>query len=329
VPVPSDRVVAPRWIRLRPFLYATVLRWVNIHRRYRFLLPVITALFALAGALMAVPAVGHALEAVARYPVVPLVSLGSLCAVLTARRRASVRQSASESWLAPLRAPSSTFIRMILPPVALLLLLELAVAIAFLAGKLSGDAAVTLWATIAAAFVGGSIVGWLSQGSSPASVPGFHYVTVRAPRESWARAPRLSPLSYWAVGQAKVITKPKVAAKTLLVVLLAIPMETTPNGQKAIAIAAGAYVSLYIVALFVAMVDVAFKAARWLATTKIRYAQFTLILGYRVLLSLIWVWAGVLFLVYAAEGPSVWPWALMSIVLLCVVNGVASWLAMK
>ena len=321
----------PRWVRVRPYLLASVLQWLNIHRRYRFLLPASVAVFLAVAGLMTLPIVGHLLEAAAQYPITPLSSLGAACAISTARRKAHIRRSEVDSWLAPLGAPGSVLPRALSPLLLQVALLVLVVAIALATGGLSWAGATTLWLTIGTAYLLGSLLGWFSQGDAAAAVPAFHYVTVRRPREHWAQAPRLEPLSYWAVGQARAIAKPKVAARVLLFVLLAIPLGT--GGQKAIAIAAAAWILLYVVSLFIATVLVAYQAARWLAITSITYVQFTWKLGYRVLLTQLWVWSWVLFLTYAAALPGALrigvPLALLFLFLTCAVVFVAGGLAMK
>jgi len=304
---------------------------LNIHRRYRFLLPAGIVLLLAAAGLLTSPAVGHALEAAAQFPLTSFTSLVAACAIATAQRKAHVRRSLVDSWLAPLAAPSSVVQRMLLPPLVQILLLALAIAIPFLAGTLSRSGAATLWLTVGAAYLVGSLIGWGSHRGSRAVAPAFHYVTVRKPREKWSQAPRLEPLSYWAIGQARAIAKPQVAANAMLLILVAIPLGTP--GQQAIAIAAGAWVLLYVGSLFIATVRVAFKAARWLAITNIGYLQLSAALGYRVMLAQLWVWGWVVFLTYAAALP--WalriglPLSLMFLFSTCAVILVMSWVAMK
>ena len=302
----------PRWIRERPFVLAGTLRWLNIHRRYRLLLPACVVLLLAVGASLTLPIVGHVLEIVAQYPLTPFATLAAAWAIAATRRKAHVYASVVDSWLAPLAAPASIAIRVWLAPLAQLFLLLLAIAIPLVSGALSWTGAVTLWSLAGGAFVVGSLVGWLTRFDTTASSREFHYVTVRAIRANWAQAPRLEPLSYWAMGQARVITKPKVTARVLIFVLLSLPMGTP--GEKALAIAAGAWVSLYVVALSVAAGRVAFKAARWLAPTTIRYPRFTALLGYRVLLAQLWTLAWVVFLSYASQ----LPWLVRSVVPLSV-----------
>lgn len=319
------------WLRTRPFLLANTLRWLNIYRRDRFLLPVGAVLLLAAAGLLTLPYVGHALEAAAQFPLTSFTSLVAACAIATAHRKAQIRRSLVDSWLAPLAAPSSFALRMILPLLVQILLLALAVSIPLLAGTLSSRGAVTLWLTIGAAGLAGSLIGWVSHRGSHTAAPAFHYVTARKPRERWAQAPQLEPLSYWAIGQARAIAKPQVAANAMLLVLVAIPMGTP--GQQAIAIAAGAWVLLYVSSLFIATVRVAFKATRWLAITSISYLKLSTALGYRVVLAQLWVWSWVVFLTYAAALPGALriglPLLLAFLFLTCAVVLVAGWVAMK
>ncbi len=325
---PAD---VPRWMRARPFLLAGALRWLNIQRRYPLLFPMFAVLLLASGALLALPIAGHALEVVAQHPLSPFVSLAAACAISIARRKARVHRSLADSWLAPLAAPSSAAPRVLLAPVLQLALLSLVVAIPVMAGSLSSGGAVTLWSVLGAAYVVGSIAGWFPRRDGAGPAPGFHYVTVRRARENWAQAPGLEPLSYWAVGQARVFAKPKVTAVALVFVLLGVPLGM--GGEKVLAITAGAWVLLYVVSLAFAAVRVAFKAARWLAPTTLSYPRFTSALGYRVLLAQLWTCAWVVFLTQAAalQGISrqALPLAAFSLLLSGVAIAAACWLAMR
>jgi hypothetical protein len=321
----------PRWLQARPFLLAGVLSWSNFQRQHKALLPAAAALFLLCGGLLTIPIVGHLLELVAQYPVTPCVVLAAACAVATAHRKTVVYSSLVDSWLAPLAAPASIFIRMALVPVVQLVLLVVAIAIPAVAGSLTLASAVTLWLVAGAAYVAGFVVGWLASHDKSVTAPAFQYVTIRKPRANWAQAPRLEPLSYWAMGQARVSTKPKVTAGALLFVLMALPMGT--GGETAIAIAAGAWVVLYLAALDVAAIRVAFTAARWLAPTTLRYVPFAVALGYRAVLAQLWTCGWVVFLTSAVALTGALRLGLVStaecLASSCVAIAAACWLAMK
>jgi hypothetical protein len=321
----------PRWLQARPFLFAGVLSWSNFQRQHKAVLPALTVLLLISGGLLAFPVVGHLLEVVAAYPVTPFVLLAAACAVATVHRKTSVYRSLADSWLAPLAAPPSILIRMALVPVLQLILLVLAIGVPALVGSLSLKAAVTLWSVVGAAYVAGFLVGWLASHDKSAGAPAFHYVTVRKPRACWAQAPQLEPLSYWAMGQTRVSTKPKVTAGAVLFVLLALPMGT--GGGKAVAIAAGAWVVLHLAALDVSAIRVAFAAARWLAPTTVRYMPFTVSLGYRAVVAQLWACGWVVFLTCGVALTGALRIGLIStagcLISSCGAIAFASWLAMR
>jgi hypothetical protein len=321
----------PRWLRARPFLLVTALSWRNLQRRYRWVLPAILVLAVGCACLLTLPGVGAILDLAAQYPVTPFVLLAAGCAVLTVRRKTHVYRSLVDSWLAPLAASPSVVVRMLFAPVLQVVLLWLALAIATLAGSLGHTAAVTLGLIVGAAYIAGFIVGWVSPHGRAVGAPDFHYVAIRKPRMNWAQAPSLVPLSYWAVGQARVSTKPKVTGGAMLFVLLALPMGT--GGEKAVAIAAGSWVAFYLFSLVVSAVRVAFSAARWLVPTTLRYLPFTRAVGYRVVLTQLWVGAWMLFFATASGLPGLLgtTLSLMGRCLLtsCIAIPAACWIAMR
>ena len=320
----------PRWLLARPYLYAGALGWINLHRRNRVLAPTIIIVVLGAAALLTLPPVGAALEVFAQNPVIPFVLLAAGSAVLTARRKSHVYQDLSMSWLAPLAAPASIAVRMSLPPVLQLLLLAVVVGIPVAVGSLSLAGGESLAMAVGGAYLAGFVVGWLAPHDKTVGAPDFHYVAIRKPRPDWATAPRLNPLSYWAVGQARVSTKPKTTAKAMIFVLLALPMGT--GGEKVIAIAAGTMVVLYLLALAVSAARVAVAAARWLSVTTLRYVPFTWMLGRGVLVAQLWTCAWVVFFTLAVSVPvalHVGATAVGCVGFSCVDVMVACWFAMK
>jgi hypothetical protein len=321
----------PRWLLARPYLLAGALSWRNRQRRHRALLPAILALALICAGLLTLPAVGAALQVLAQYPVTPFIVLAAACAVMTARRKTRVYRSLADSWLAPLAAPASIAVRMVYAPLLQLSLSWMAIAIASVAGSLSREGAGTLALVVGSAYVAGFVVGWLTPHGKTVSAPDFHYVAVRKPRTNWALAPNLAPLSYWAVGQAHVSTKPKVTGRALFFVLLSLPMGM--GGEKAIVIVAGSWVVLYLLSLCLSAVRVAFPAARWLAPTTLRYLPFAGAVGYRVILAQLWVCAWVLFLASAADLPGTLGRALSitgrCLLISCVAIPLACWMAMR
>src|SRR5690349_13741904 len=100
----SSSAGLPGWLRARPFLLAGTLRWLNIHRRCRFLLPLGVVLLLAAAGLLTLPYVGHILEAAAQFPLTSFTSLVAACAIATTHRKTRIRRSLIDSWLAPLAA---------------------------------------------------------------------------------------------------------------------------------------------------------------------------------------------------------------------------------
>lgn len=291
----------PRWLHSRPFLLAGVLSAGNLQRRNHALLPAVGVLSIGGSALLTVPVVGAFLDLLAQYPVGPVAFVAVIAAVLTARRRSEVSRSLTDSWLAPLAAASSAPLRMIWPAVLQLLTLAWVIFVPTSVGSLSASGALTLAGALGGAYAGGTVVGWFAPRGAAASAPDFHYVSVRKARANWAQAPRLLPLSYWVVGRARVIIKPKLTAAALLFVLMALPLGTP--GEQAMAIAAGVWVLLYVVALTLAVARVAHESAAWLAPTPIAYLSFTFALGHRAFLVLLWTCGWATFLSYAAGLP--------------------------
>ena len=320
----------PRWLLARPYLHSAALGWINLHRRNRALLPGMLIAALAAGALLTLPAVGAALEFLGENPVIPFVLMGAATMVLTARRKARIYQELSTSWLAPLAAPTSIFERMALPAFLQLILMTAVWDISYLAGELSAAGGGRLGMAADAAWLAGTLVGWFAPHDKTVGAPDFHYVTIRKPRPNWTTAPRLGPLSYWALGQGRVSAKPKTTSKALIFVLLALPLNI--GGEKVIAIAGGTLVIWYLLALAVAAARVAVAAARWLAVTTVRYVPFTWALGHGVFAAQLWTCIWVVLFTLMLSVPAAWlvgRSACECVALTCVDIAVACWLGMR
>ena len=320
----------PRWLLARPYLHAGALGWINFHRRNRLLLPAVVVLVFAAASALTLKAVAPVLEFLGENFVIPFVLVAAAASVLTSRRKARIYQELSTSWLASLAAPTSVVERMLLPTLLQILFLAALVGIPYGAGSLSDAGVTSFGMAVLVGYLAGSLVGWFAPHDKTVGAPNFHHVAIRRPRLNWATAPRLSPLSYWAVGQARVSTKPKTSSKAVIFVLLALPMDT--GGEKAIAIVAGTLVVLYLLALAVSVARVAVAAARWLSVTTVRYAPFTWALGYGVLWAQVWTCVWVVLFTLAVSVPvavSVGRTAFECVFFTCIDLIVASWLAMK
>jgi hypothetical protein len=320
----------PRWLLARPYLHAGALGWINLHRRNRALLPGILVASLVAAALFTLPAVGAVLEFCGQNPVIPFVLVGAATMVLTARRKARIYQELSTSWLAPLAAPASILERMLLSAFLQLALMNTAWGISCLAGNSSPVGVKYLGIAVNAAWLAGTLAGWFAPHDKTVGAPDFHYVPVRKPRPNWNTAPRLGPLSYWTLGQARVSAKPKTTAKALIFVLLALPLNI--GGEKVIAIAGGTLVAWYLLALAVSAARVAVAAARWLAATTVRYVPFTWAVGHGILAAQLWTCAWVVIFTLMLSVPMAWrvgKSALECVVLTCMDIALACWLGMR
>jgi hypothetical protein len=85
--------------------------------------------------------------------------------------------------------------------------------------------------------------------------------------------PSLNVLSRWPIAQARVWNNPRTLVRTLLPVMLAIPMGVSANVAIAILILLG--VSVHLVVLLRATAYVAGKSAAWLRPTPISLGRFT------------------------------------------------------
>jgi hypothetical protein len=199
------------------------------------------------------------------------------------RRKPALLAETESSWLAALPYRVSTPAR-----IAFGFGVQLAVVGVLCAGiaavsSASWPDARAAWLGVFAGYVAGGLAGWFAHAIFPAGAGGAaQYAIVRQVRKNWAVAPRLHPLSYWPVAWARTLNNPQVSARTMLFVLLALPMGTT--GEEALAFGAGWMVGLYVLLNLVATVRTAFAAGWWLTPTPVLFGPFTRTLVSRVLL---------------------------------------------
>lgn len=283
----------PGWVLSRPYAAVAVLRWTNAFRRHRWLMA--ACVIAVGGALWAAARFAAALEtAWAHWGLVAVVAFLSSY-VGAHRRRVRIAAEDAQSWLSPLPVPQSHLLRLTFAPGVQLLALMLLLAAGALAAPHTG-VAVRLLLLVMACFGVGLLAGWLARRRS-GGVPDSHYVKVRYPRSRWATAPSLTPLSYWASGQASVFLKPKVIARAALSVLLALPMGISAN--DALGIAALAIVVLSLISHTLAALRVALAAGAWLSPTPVDRRRFAVAVGSAALIVQVLTCVAVLFLATA------------------------------
>jgi hypothetical protein len=256
------------------------------------------------------PFAGTALAFLAERAVLGFVAAAAHAATSVARLKPRLLAEGERSWLAALpgRVPVAS-------PIAFRFAAQLLVLAVLFAGivavsPVAWSAARGAWLGLLGGYVVGGIVGWFPQllfpmrsadAASSQTSMGSQYAIVRAVREQWAVAPKLFPLCYWPVAWARVLANPGVTARTLVVVLVGVPMGTP--GEVALATAGGWMVGLYVLMNLVATVRTAFAAGWWLRPTPVRLEQFTAALASRALLIQIGVFAAALVAVAAAEKP--------------------------
>lgn len=271
----------PGWMPSRPHAVVAVLRWINAFQRYRWLMA--ACVIAVGGAAWAMTRTefGLALEAAwAHWGLVAVVTFG-WSSVTAHRRTVRVATEDAESWLSPLPVSRSRFLRMTFAPGLQLLTVAVLLGVGALSGADCGIAT-RLFLLITVCKGVGLLSGWLAR-PGHAAVPDSHFVKVRYPRSRWATAPTLTPLSYWASGQASVFLKPKVVARAALPVLLAVTMGISAN--DAFGTAALAIVVLSLLGHTVAALRVALAAGAWLSPTPIERRRFAVAVGSASLLA--------------------------------------------
>jgi hypothetical protein len=280
-PVPGSSIPRrmPGWVLRRPYLAVACLQWVNAFLRRRWLLPVclVVALAIIWGATRS--QFGEALEAAWSYWGFVVIGVVVYATMTALRSRAHVLAEDSFSWLAPLPVAPARMLRMTMGLLVQLAAIGVLLALSAVAGTVEGGTAGKLFLAAAFSYACGFGLGLVLKRGQVEGVPDSNYAAARHPRPHWASAPRLTPLSFWAMGQARVLIKPKVGARLALPVLLALPMGT--GGEKALAIAAGTLVTVSLCGYTIAAIQVAFRAGAWLSPTPLRKGAFAVAIGSR------------------------------------------------
>lgn len=308
-------LMIPRtWPDQQPSLRVCRLRFSNAIRRWPFVAPSVALTLLAMGALVRFSPVGHGVAAAARHPIAALTITGLFFGMAIYRRRRRLGRNRHRDWLGSLPSDlpltirasfgllvgwacgafalftASTTARLPLMSAAILVL-------AAAGGLLAGAAGVALILSLE-----GRRELRLNHagGSSTQVMPASRYAAARRPRASWATSASLVPLGYWAMARAKFSERPKMRARTLVPLLLGLPLDA----PAAVALAAAAVwlLTMHLVSIMVGLVRVAFAAALWLAPTKAGAARFTLAVSHRALASEI-VTCALLVLVAAAARP--------------------------
>ena len=141
----------------------------------------------------------------------------------------------------------------------------------------------------------------------------------------------VSPLGYWPVAQTKFRDRPKIRARSLVLILLGLPLDVP--AAVALATAGLWLVTLHLINLLLSVIRVAFAASWWLAPTPIGAIRFAAAVSHRALAGQITTCALLVGSTYAIGGTRVLHVALASVGgwlgAVCLVSAAACILAQR
>ncbi len=279
----SNRVSS--WLDRRPSIRVVWLQWLNLWSRWPLAAGVLVCTFLALGALGRITAVVYVVALAALSPRFVLVVTTMLCALLALRHRRRLELYGHRHWLAALPANLSVTVRTAAAPGAIWL------AGAALIGALSVVAGLPAWVPLRllAQCALGAVLGvalaaaiaavgtWRARGGgrAPRTLPRSRYVVAR-------RTGRVSlgPLADLPLADAHVLDRAKIGSRSLLLLLLAVPMGT--SGGAALAAAVAWLVVLHLINLLLALARTALGASLWLAPTPLTPVRFALALSHRI-----------------------------------------------
>lgn len=279
-----------------PSLRAGWLVCWNVTRRWPVLAWVAALVLAASAALGRLAVVSDALRLAAASPILVAGASAVVFATAVLRRRSRLIRQRHRDWLAPLPSDLSPGTRAASKPALAWTGVALVIVAAAAGARLPASASESLLAATAAGCVLALVAIALFSlgarltlrsrrkgGPSEFVPPASRYAIVRRPRRAWASHPKIVPLGYWPSAQAKFWNRPKVRARSLVLLLLGLPLEVT--GAVALAAAAVWLLMLHMVNLLLGIVRSAFAASWWLAPTPIGLARFSVALSHRALLA--------------------------------------------
>ena len=274
----------------RPSVAVAWLQWRALWRRWPRAAAALTVAFLALGLLGRIRAVEYLMALSALSPRFVVTLSAMLAAILTLRRGGRLMNNRHRDWLAALPRNVPIALRASAGPLAVLLLAAALLAVLSLAGQWPAWIALKLIGCIAAGSALGAGLGAAfmianarpgRRGRHRAYVPPrSHYASARPARGAPRRA-TLLPLGVWPVAEARFRDRPAIRARSLILLLLVVPMGV--SGGTVLAAAAAWLIVLHLVNLTRAMLRTAFSAARWLAPTAPGALRFTWALAHRVL----------------------------------------------
>lgn len=302
------RNVPGSWLDARPTVRTAWLCTRNVMRRWPLASVATVAAWAALALLGRLKTVAELIAAAARHPFFVLAAATLLAMIIVQRRRRRIAREAQRYWLAAL--PSD------LPPTARATM-----------GWLAGAAVVALWLVLTAevARLPGRIPAVLIAFAAVGGVFGFalgwalsalttlrmrhrrtgararsRYSLSGRSRPGWATRAALTPLGGWPLAEARFRDRPNVRARSLGLLLLAVPLGT-PVGRILTGVFAWLLL-LHLINLMIAVLRAALPASWWLAPTPLGSTRFAVVLCHRAVAEMVIVWALLLGLTAAAFG---------------------------
>lgn len=279
------------WFAHWPSTRTAWLKWRNLWRRWprcAAALAVVTLALALLGR---VPEVAYIITLAARYPIFAASLTAVLATTLALRCGWRLRSRRHQDWLAALPCDVPPVIRAGIGPFVVVVIGAVLIALVSLAAPLSARIALRLIGAIAA----GSSIGVMlaaalttvnahpdrRSGTAAQAQMRSRYVPERITRGAAPRRASLLPLGAWVVAEAQFRDRPRIRARSLILLLLAVPMGV--SGGVVLTVAAVWLLALHLINLTRALLRTAFSAACWLAPTAPDQLHFTVALTYRAL----------------------------------------------
>jgi len=338
-------------VRERPSLRTGWLASCNVLRRWPLLWLIAALVLTACAALGHFASMGPGLALAAAEPILVAALSAAAFAIATLRRRKRLATQRPRDWLASLPSDLSLGARAATVPAVIWGGVALVVTAAAIGARLPVSVCGTLLAASAAGCLLASAVlailsslatrssrsrrnGAPSRLTLPPSqfvLPPSRYAIVRRPRRTWASDPKLLPLAYWPTAQAKFWDRPKVRARTLILLLFALPLGVT--GAVALAAAVVWLIVLHMVNLLLGLIRSAFAASWWLAPTAVGRLRFGAALAHRGLVAEIASCALLVGMSYAVGGAPAFHRALPPAVgwigVACVLSATACLMALR
>ena len=297
------------WLDARPSVRAAWLQWRNLWRRWPLPAGAIVCAFAALGALGRIRAVAYmlALAALSRWFVVSVTTV--LAAFLALRHQRRLELDGHRHWLAALPSDLSPTARTAARALVAWLVATVLIALLSIVARLPvwvplrlmgySGAAVALGVTLAAVLAAAG-ARRRRAGRAPGMLARSRYAAARRARPGRAHQGALAPLGEWPLAAARFRDRPTIRARSLLLLLLAVPMNV--SGGAALAAAAAWLLGLHLINLLLAQARAALSAAWWLAPTPVRPLRFATALTHRMLGAQILACAALVAIAYVTLG---------------------------